>query len=736
MKAYPLAFLCVVFVLLSHDAFAQPAVEDFKELYRLKMSPLTGSLHVDGKLDEAIWSQLDIATDFWQKSPNVQEHASPRTEVSMTYDDKNLYIGAKCYQDKPRIIQTLKRDEFWDSDGIGILLDPLNEKTNCFIFGVSAAGVQMDAVRSAISDMNTDWSNKWVAEVDVQEGYWSAEIKIPLSILRYDASLTEWGLNFVRNATFVNEFHNWTAVPAQFWPVEPAYAGTLVWEDAPQKQKGNYNLIPYVTSSVSKNAGEATETSFDAGLDGRIAITSSLNMDVTFNPDFSQIEVDELVTNLTRFSIFLPEKRTFFLENKDIFSDYGSPGSRPFFSRTIGLDKNRNNVPIIYGLRLSGNASPDVRLGVMNIHTATTENSFGQNNTAISVKKQFGRSFIQGMFLNRQAFDGTKSVSGDYGRNTSLEAAYISEDGQYTTWLGLHHSFKEGFTDKTGHYNAGFSYSDSRWEFVSDWLMMQENYFADMGFINRIENFDAVRDTVIRQGYNRTFNEVQYNIRPFNGVVGQHSISALSFLAWNPDWSFNESILGLDYNMRLKSGHRFGLEFNNRQVQLLYPFSFTGNGDPLPADRYGFSNFGIDYRSDDRKALSFEVSATTGAFYNGTLTQLETEVNYRIQPWGNFSVGYQYNDLEFPDPFGDEQITAWLSKVEIGFSRNLLWTTLFQFVDQSDFMGVNSRLQWRFAPMSDLFLVYVDNYDVVNSDFGSSIQNNNRALILKVNYWY
>ena len=425
MKAFLIAFLWLSLLWGGIVASAQPDVKDFKEIFRLKMSPLTEVLQVDGKLDESIWSQLDVATDFWQKSPNVAEHASPRTEVMMTYDDKHLYIGAKCYQDKPRIIQTLKRDEFWDSDGIGILLDPLNEKTNCFIFGVSAAGVQMDAVRSAISDMNTDWSNKWSAEVDVQDGYWTAEIKIPLSILRYDASLTEWGLNFIRNATYVNQFHNWTAVPAQFWPVEPAYAGTLVWEEAPEKQKGNFNLIPYVTSNVSKNKGEPTNTSFDTGLDGRIAITSSLNMDVTFNPDFSQIEVDELVTNLTRFSIFLPEKRTFFLENRDIFSDYGSPGARPFFSRTIGLDKNRNNVPIIYGLRLSGNASPDVRLGVMNIHTATTETSLGQNNTAISVKKQFGRSFVQGMFLNRQAFDGTESVSGDYGRNTSLELSLI-----------------------------------------------------------------------------------------------------------------------------------------------------------------------------------------------------------------------------------------------------------------------------------------------------------------------
>ncbi len=736
MKAYLSAFFVFLCTFVFSQSGVEPDVDQFKDIFRLNIAGLTGEIVVDGKLDEQAWSSAEIATDFWMKSPNVSQYADPLTEVKMAYDDKNIYIAAKCFQSEPTIIQTLKRDEFWDSDGFGILLDPLNEKNNCFIFGVSAAGVQMDAVRSSVSDMNRDWSNKWQAEVDVQPDYWTAEIKIPLSILRYDANLKEWGVNFIRNATFANEFHNWTAVPAQFWPVEAAYAGTLEWDKAPQKQKGNYNIIPYVTSGVSTSKDADTKTSFDFGLDGRIALTSSLNLDVTFNPDFSQIEVDELVTNLTRFSIFLPEKRTFFLENKDIFADYGSPGTRPFFSRTIGLDKNRNNVPIVYGLRLSGNTSPDVRLGVMNIHSATTENSFGQNSTAISAKKQFGRSFVQGMLLNRQAFDGTSAVSGDYGRNASVEAAYISDDGKYATWVGLHQSFKEGYTDKTGHYNGGFAYATEKWEFTSDWLMMQDNYFADMGFINRVNNYDAVRDTTIRLGYNRIFNEVEYNIRPVNGAVGQHSISGVSFLAWNPDWSFNESIAGLEYNLRLKSGHRFGLEFENRQVQLLYPFSFTGNGDPLRVDRYGFSNIGIDYSSDDRKPLSIRMSASTGDFYNGSLSQFETTLNYRVQPWGNFSVGYQFNDLTFPDPYGEEQITAWLSKVEIGFNRNLLWTTLFQYVDQSDYMGVNSRLQWRFAPMSDLFLVYVDNYDVLSMDSRTSIQNNNRALILKVNYWY
>ncbi len=171
-------------------------------------------------------------------------------------------------------------------------------------------------------------------------------------------------------------------------------------------------------------------------------------------------------------------------------------------------------------------------------------------------------------------------------------------------------------------------------------------------------------------------------------------------------------------------------------IALLYPFSFT-SGTPLPSDRYKTWTGNISYESDGRKALSVDASAKVGGFYNGQLTSFNLGANYRIQPWGNFSVGYQWNDLNFPDLYGQSKITAIVSKVEIGFSKNLLWTTLFQYVDQSDYMGINSRLQWRFSPMSDVFLVYVDNYDITTlSPNTRSLFSNNRAVILKVNYWY
>lgn len=736
-RSLPMVYIALILVFSANPVFAQPNQEDFGTHFRVKIAETTESITIDGKLDEAVWQTAEVATNFWQKLPYFKEGADPLTEIRLTYDKNNIYVSAKCYQTDPVIIQSLKRDDYWDNDAFGIVIDPLNTKSNAYLFGCSAAGAQWDALRSETSGINSDWSNKWFAEVQVEEEFWTAEVAIPFRILRYSEEYTEWGINFIRNAVFKKQFHNWTAVPEAFWPPDPAYAGNLIWDKAPTRKKGNFNLIPYVTAGLEKRVDENLKTDFNAGIDAKIGITSTLNLDLTLNPDFSQIEVDELVTNLTRFSIFLPEKRTFFLENADIFGDYGFGEVRPFFSRTIGLDDNGATVPILYGARLNGNLSKDLRIGVMNIHSSDTDDAPGQNNSAISFQKKFGRSFIQGMFLNRQAFDKTEVLNDDFGRNASLEAAYISNSGQLLAWVGLHQSFKKDFTEKTGFYNTGINAQNTNWDFLSEFTFMQDNYFADMGFIARIENYDAVRDTVIRKGFNSNNTSLEYKLRPRKGKIQQHSIVFKNFIATNPDLSFNENNISFGYKISMKEGQSANINIRNSVIDLLYPFSFTGDGDPLPADRYNFTSIDGGFESDNRKAFSFNVGAQTGQFYNGNLSRLILNLNYRAQPWGNFSLGYQINKLDFPDPYGKAQIGAILSKVEIGFSRNLIWTTLFQYVDQAEFMGINSRLQWRFSPMSDVYLVFFDNYDVFDlMDRGKDIRTNNRALVLKVNYWY
>jgi hypothetical protein len=709
---------------------------DLQEQHKYHILSTEEKLKLDGKLDEATWQAAEVGGNFWQKSPYYAENADPKTEIRLAYDDKFLYVGAICYQTEPVTIFSLKRDEYWDNDGIAIVLDPLNTKINSVLFGTSAVGVQYDATRTPVSETTSDWSNKWYVETHITDTYWSAEFAIPFAILRYNQSLDIWGMNFVRNIRHANEYHNWTAVPEGFWPPDAAFTGALIWDKPPAKQKGNFNLIPYVTTGLTKMKGSIQQLDYDLGLDAKVAVSSTLNLDLTYNPDFSQIESDELVTNLTRFNIQLPEKRTFFLENADVFADFGSGGIRPFFSRRIGLNSSLQAVPILYGARVTGNINKDVRVGIMNIHSRSSENSYAQNQSAMSVKKQFGRSYIQGLFLNRQAFSGTETVDGDYGRNFSLEAVYQSDDGQMQVWGAAHTSFKEGFDDNNMVYNTGAKFRNSNWTFVADMTMFQENYFADMGFIARVNNFDAVRDTIIRVGFNSGYAYAEYQFRPRSGYFNRHQFNVENVTFVNDDWSFNESNTELRYFLSTVNTESVSLSYIHNETELLFPFSFTGQ-EPLPAERYNTDAVRLSAESDERKALSLNASIQTGGFYNGRLTSLQAGANFRVQPWGNFSLGYQWNDLAFPDPYGQSQIAALVSKIEIGFNRNLLWTSLLQYVDQSDFIGINSRLQWRFAPMSDIFLIYVDNYDIdYLTPNRRSLISNNRALVLKVSYWY
>ncbi len=728
----------IVFLLLAYQiVIAQEDKKfDFKEDFQYHINAAEDEIIVDGKLEESTWKNAAVGTDFWQKIPYFGESADPDTKFWLAYDDKNLYLAVKCIQPEPVTITTLKRDVYWENDGIAIILDPLNSKNNALLFGTSAVGVQWDATFSPTSFVSEDWSNKWYVETQVEDGFWTAEFAIPFKILRYDPSLDTWGMNFVRNIKYCNEFHNWTAVPEGFWPPNPAFAGSLIWDKAPTKKKGNFNLIPYASSGLIKNKDEASTFEFNAGLDAKLALSSTLNLDLTLNPDFSQIEADELVTNISRFDISLPEKRTFFLENADVFSDFGAPGVRPFFSRRIGLDEDLEAVPILYGLRATGNINKDNRIGIMNIHSRSSQNSFAQNQSAVSYKRQFGRSFVQGLFLNRQAFEDENSVKNDFGRNLSLEGLYLSDDGKVQVWGAAHRSIKKNYDEKNMIYNTGFKYRDANWTFLGDFLTFQENFFADMGFTARVNNYDAIRDTTIRLGFNVQNSYVEYQKRPRTGSIMRHQFDANNILILNPDWSFNESNTNLHYGMTLRNTAQVDGILTYRGIALMYPFSFT-DSTPLPSAKYEDFSASLSFRSDGRKAFSWDVNAKLGSFYNGNITSFRGGINYRVQPWGNFSIAYQWNDLVFPEPYGSSKLTALISKVEIGFSKNILWTTLFQFVDQEDYMGINSRIQWRFSPMSDVFLVYVDNYDFENLiPDGTTISSSNRAIILKVNYWY
>jgi hypothetical protein len=414
-----------------------------QESFQLTIQPTKGPIKLDGILDEPAWNTVKAVSQFNKKFPNDIGAPKKQTEVKYLYDEKNLYFAFKVYDSGTAIIRSLKRDIGHDgNDGVAVVLDPLNQKTNGFYFVVSALNVQSEdqLIGSSDGGISYSWDTKWFSMTKDYGNYWIAEIAIPLKSIRYNSENKNWGVNFVRIDAKNFEYSTWTRIGPNFKSYDLGYTGLMKWPTNPPASNNNVILLPYLTGGASEDKSTSNiETTGNIGFDAKIALSSSLNLDLTVNPDFSQVEVDNQVTNLTRFNIFLPERRAFFLENADLFAGFGIPPIRPFYSRTIGLDKEGNKIPILFGARLSGNLSPDVRIGAMNMQTGRKGNYAPENFSAFTWQKRvLKRSMIKGYFLNRENFisveEEKKNPLDKYGRNAGITFEYSNPAGSFSYW--------------------------------------------------------------------------------------------------------------------------------------------------------------------------------------------------------------------------------------------------------------------------------------------------------------
>lgn len=716
---------------------AQDINEGFKHSHQIKINKSNAAIVVDGLLDEQSWKDAECATDFSISYPRDSEKAYRRTEVRATYDDGFIYIGAICYETSEYIVQTLKRDSrFWDGDAFGVVLDPVNRQSNGFLFGVSPLNVQSEDLisSSAFGDLNFSWDNKWYSEVTRYPDKWIVEMAIPFKTLRFEDGGDTWGINFIRNDLKRNEYYSWTPVPVNFFFYDLGYMGSLVWDKAPKKTGRNISLIPYISGAMTQNNEESpteNDAVMDWGMDAKVALTSSLNLDLTYNPDFSQVDVDVQQTNLTRFNLQFPERRAFFLENNDLFTNYGTPPARPIFSRSIGLDADASPIPILYGARLSGNIGDNSRIGLLNLQTQSGDSLEAQNYSIFTINQSvFKRSLVKAYATNRQSFSSSEGLIGtDFGRNTGLELNFRNQAGTWNPWVALHLSDKsEVGTGTFG--NIGIRYNGRNLTYFIDYIALDTDYYADMGFLQRIENEDALTGSILRLGSNHIFQNLAYTIRPKEKKVIAHEYSVRSLTVFNPDNSLNERNTSLRYAAQFRSTANFNAQIENSDVRLLVWTGFNADS-PLPPVGYQFTQIGAGYSSDQRKSLAFEVNVQAGSFYVGSRNRYFAAVTYRAQPWGNFSLAFEQNTVDFGNTYGKNQLYLINQRTEINLSNQLFWTTFLQFNTQANNFNINSRIQWRYLPMSDVFIVYSDNY------FSDPLfKNKNRALVFKATYWF
>ncbi|MFZ6014271.1 MAG: DUF5916 domain-containing protein [Bacteroidota bacterium] len=733
-----LFYATMIIVLIIHPERLCAQAQDKR--VALKVSRATGAIKVDGVADEAAWSLAESTSPFLNKWPLDTGYSATKTEVKMLFNDQYIYLSAINHQKREDlVIQTLKRDQmepYWASDGFSVLIDPMNQKQAGFLFAVNAGGAQLDGFTTLVgsfSRTNENWDNKWVSATKVYDAYWTVEMAIPFAALRFKSGASEWGLNFIRNDMKSNSFSTWSRVPQQLGGTDLGHTGSLQWAEPITPEKSIVTLIPYVSGGQSRNHEdlEAAKTSGNAGLDMKVAVSSSMNLDLTLRPDFSNVEVDRQMTNVTRFSLLFPERRNFFLENADLFTNFGSWLVRPFFSRRIGL-YDGHAIPILAGARLSGNVTSGLRIGVMDVQTEATK-EFSANNYLVASAQQrvFSRSSVKLYGANRQT---TKSIEGDveqdFNRTYGAEFQYVSKKGNLSGYLRAHAAQTPEKLHENKYLSAQLNYIDKR--FYTGLMLeeVEQNYQNDLGFIPRLYNYDATSDTTVRIGH--------YTINPWAGLLIYPKKSKTINLIEPNTWSvinyrssgeFLERNTSVNLAILFKDTRRLFIEAFNTSVNLPFAADIIDSDNPIPVGRYDYTQYSMRYTTDSRKALSSEVSVGYGEFYNGTRMEYGATLNFRRQPWGVFGISYLQNDIKLPVGYGETSFQLIGPRAEISLRHNMWWTTFLQYNTQQENFNINSRFQWRFKPMSDFFIVYTDNYTTTD------MKVKNRGVVFKVTYW-
>ena len=768
MLHYFSRLLFVAFMFIVLPIFGQ---KDSKELHIRKS---TVAMKLDGLLDEATWVNADVSGDFYLNQPFDSSYAKHQTSVKLTFDDAFLYVGVTVKQDKSTYtISSYKRDfESGTSDVFSINIDTFKDKMNGMQFSISPLNVQREALISAGEQIDISWDNKWYSKVKNYQDYWIAEIAIPFKTLRYKVGSDNntWRVNFGRFFMKSNEVSTWSAVPRNFRPANLAYTGLLIWDNPPPKPGANISLIPYLSTSFAKDFPRDEElnpqtiqynTKFGAGLDAKIAVTPSLNLDLTLNPDFSQVEVDAQQTNLSRFELFFPEKRQFFIENSDLFGQFGFPDSRPFFSRRIGLTRNKftgtvDQVPIIAGARLSGKLNDDWRIGLMNMQTAKVnlgDNKFlPATNYAVGVvqRKLFSRSYIGVIGVNKEnMFSGlTESNTAGinkFNRMAGIEFNYYSPDNRLEIESSVHKSFSPGKSKDAAIINNYIGFHDKHINIDIGGARIGENYNTEVGFTPRRGVYTLYRNFGFI--FNPKNKKIASKINAFGIAINGNDVFDLKGVRLDTESP-------ISFFVNTPTGAEYSVGYYMAYTRLYFPFDVTNASDnpnpdfykdvvPLPLGAYKSRTMFIELETPKRYKLFGEVLMYGGPYFknkdlkNPNTFVMELNLNYRIQPIGKIAMDINYTDILMPKPYNS--VKYWLigPKAELAFSKSVFLSTYFQYNSQTNNTNINSRFQWRFKPVSDLFIVYTDNYFAENiSRYNVPAWSpKNRALVIKMTYW-
>jgi len=744
--------LVIIFSSLGFSLLAQNEFSNDGN-YIMHIKKATGKIIIDGKLDEADWQTATPLTNFKQNYPSDTSQAEMQTIARVTFDDQFIYVSGVCYQPNKYTVQSLRRDyPNSSSDNFFVTLDPFRDKLNGFYFAVTPYGIQKEALiftGPGGVDNNIDWDNKWYCNATREKDKFIIEMAIPFKTLRYKLNTNgpnEWNINFGRTNYNYNEKSSWGPIPKNFRLIDLNFCGRLIWDDTPPSPGKNFSIIPFVLVGRSKDFEAATPSNNDieAGFDAKVGITPSLNLDLTVNPDFAQVEVDQQVTNLSRFELFFPERRQFFLENSDLFGTFGFPNVNPFFSRRIGLASNVNTgenvrVPIIAGARLSGRINKDWRIGFLNIQTGKSAKFDlpATNFTTAAVQRRVGlRNSLGFMFVNKNEFEG-KTPETKYNRMVGLDFNLATKNAQTDGKFFIHRSFSPMISN--GEYAMGglIEHNAPKLVFDISFENIGINYRADVGFVPR-------------NGYYRSEGSQQFVFYPKN--KSSHLINNWRI---GPDYDIfygkiDKRVTDWDAGLFFRIVFQNTAEMQGALLRWDYtylsePFDPTNTGGvELPAgSSYTYFSNRLSYKSNPRNDFFFALNTSFGEYFNGHFGQYNTIWSYRMNTFGIISIDASYTRINLPAPYSKANIWLIGPRAELSFSKSVFFNAFLQYNNQANNFNVNARFQWRFKPVSDFYLVYTDNYFAADDPLSSvggkpvtAFMPKNRAIVAKFTYWF
>jgi hypothetical protein len=669
----------------------------------------TTPIVLDGVLDEAAWAGAQVLGDFIQARPDRGYPSTERTEARILYDDNFLYIGVELYDREPDklIIPSLEQDfESGNSDIFGITLDTFLDRRNAFMFLVNPEGAVKEAQDFDDSRQeNAAWEGIFEVRTTTHERGWTVEWAIPFTTLRFDPSKStqDWGMNMMRRIRRKNEESYWAPIDQRDRIHKMSKAGTLRGLQGIRSGR-NLTVKPYaVTSHADGGAAGATGNwNSDAGLDMKYGLTSRLTLDLTYRTDFSQVEVDQERVNLTRFSLFFPERRDFFTENSGVFSfgdiserNYRSGSSLSaftlFHSRRIGLDGSGHEIPIVAGGRITGRAG-GLEVGALNMQTRAAQGLPAENFGVARAKRTVeGVGDFGAILVNRQSTDGSGTFNRTYGFEANLAPhRYL----RINTYLASVDDSSLG-SDWAG--RAWIGWRDPFWNLSVGTKRVGEDFLPRVGFVRRrgVRQSYATVGIHVRPASIRTLNEV-------NPLVEMDYVTDLDgrLLTRTTTGSFDVSYRG---------GGSFGVDVENNFERLDTDFAVRSDA-VVPAGDYEFRSTGLSLGTSAGRPLWARLSVSNGGFYNGDRTSVSLSGQLRVDYHLAFDFSAERNEVSIP---GAEDFAAnvYGGRAIFAASTRFFTSAFIQYNALTGEVVTNVRVNYIHAPLSDVFLVYTERRD-------------------------